>query len=66
MKFVLMYGKETLSFDEVVGQIISEERRMKSGESNLTNSMMTVRSGHMETGTIERMWYVGNVESLGM
>jgi len=40
-----MYGKETLSFDEIASNIFSEERRMKSNENMTTNSMMTVRSG---------------------
>lgn len=33
IKHVLIYGKETLSFEEVSSKIISEERRLK-GEDN--------------------------------
>jgi len=29
IKLVLMYGIETLSFDEITSKILSEERRMK-------------------------------------
>jgi len=39
-----MYGKETLSFDEVVGKTVYKERRMKSNKSMSTHSMMTIRS----------------------
>lgn len=45
IKPVLIYGKETLSFDEVASKILSEERRMKSDEGMSTNSIMAVRSG---------------------
>lgn len=45
LKPVLMYGKESLSFEEVATKIISEERRMKSDESTLSGSMLLTRSG---------------------
>ena len=45
IKLVLMYGKETLSFDEIASKILCEERRMKSNENMTTNSIMVVRSG---------------------
>jgi len=40
-----MYGKESLSFEEVATKIISEERRMKSDESTSSSSMLLTRSG---------------------
>jgi len=40
-----MYGKESLSFEEVATKIISEERRMKSDERNSSSSMLLTRSG---------------------
>lgn len=45
MKPVLMYGKETLSFEEVANKIISEERRMKSDESTSSSSVLVTRGG---------------------
>jgi len=45
LKPVLMYGKESLSFEEVSAKIISEERRMKNDESNSLRSMLLSRSG---------------------
>jgi len=45
LKAVLMYGKESLSFEEVATKIISEERRMKSDESTSSSSMLLTRSG---------------------
>jgi len=45
LKPVLMYGKESLSFEEVATKIISEERRMKSDESTSSSSMLLTRSG---------------------
>jgi len=45
IKLVSMYGKETLSFDEIASKILSEERRMKSNENMTTTSMMVVRIG---------------------
>jgi len=45
LKSVLMYGKESLSFEEVATKIISEERRMKSDESTSSCSMLLTRSG---------------------
>ena len=45
IKPVLMYGKETLNFDEIANKILFEERGMKSNENMTTNSMMVVRSG---------------------
>lgn len=45
LKPVLMYGKESLSFEEVATKIISEERRMKSDESTSSSSMLLTRGG---------------------
>lgn len=45
LKPVLMYGKESLSFEEVATKIISEERRMKNDESTSSSSMLLTRSG---------------------
>ena len=45
LKPVLMYGKESLSFEEVATKIISEERRMKSDENTSSSSMLLIRSG---------------------
>jgi len=45
LKPVLMYGKESLSFEEVATKIISEERRMKSDENTSSRSMLLTRSG---------------------
>jgi hypothetical protein len=40
-----MYGKESLSFEEVSTKIISEERSMKSEENTSSSSMVLTRSG---------------------
>jgi len=45
LKPVLMYGKESLCFEEVATKIISKERRMKSDESTSSSSMLLTRSG---------------------
>ena len=39
-----MYGKETLSFEEVAGKILSEERRMKNEDGASFNSVLIARS----------------------
>ncbi|CAK8533687.1 unnamed protein product [Lathyrus sativus] len=44
IKHVLIYGKETLSFEEVASNIISEERRLKDKENTSSNSVL-VASG---------------------
>jgi len=44
IKPVLMYGKKTLTVNEVACKIYFEERRMKSDENMSTNSIITVRS----------------------
>ncbi|KAK8623157.1 hypothetical protein V6N13_118048 [Hibiscus sabdariffa] len=36
MKPILMYGKETLDFADIVNKPISEERRLKNGGRDLT------------------------------
>ena len=45
IKPVLMYGKETLSFEEVASKIISEERRMKSEGGTSSHSVLVATSG---------------------
>ena len=45
LKPVLMYGKESLSFEEVATKIISEERRMRSDESTSSSSMLLTING---------------------
>jgi len=45
LKPVLMYGKESLSFEKVATKIIAEERRMKSYESTSSSSTLLTRSG---------------------
>ena len=45
IKSILMYGKETLTFEEVASKIISEERRMKSEGSTSSHSVLVARSG---------------------
>ena len=43
IKHVLICGNETLSFEEVVGKIISEERRLKGEENTSSNSVLVAR-----------------------
>jgi len=43
-KPALMYGKESLSFEEVATKIIYEKRRIKSDESISSSSMLLTRS----------------------
>jgi len=45
LKPILKYGKESLTFEEVVTKIISEERGMKSDENTSSSSMFLTRSG---------------------
>lgn len=40
IKPVLIYGKETLSFEEVASKIIYEERRLKSEDNTSSNSVL--------------------------
>ncbi|CAK8536318.1 unnamed protein product [Lathyrus sativus] len=43
IKSVLIYGNETLSFEEVSSKIISEERRLKGEENTSSNSVLVAR-----------------------
>ncbi|CAK8565584.1 unnamed protein product [Lathyrus sativus] len=43
IKPVLIYGKETLSFEEVSSKITSEERRLKGEENTSSNSVLVAR-----------------------
>ncbi|CAK8565582.1 unnamed protein product [Lathyrus sativus] len=43
IKPVLIYGKETLSFEEVASKITSEERRLKGEENTSSNSVLVAR-----------------------
>ncbi|CAL5194565.1 unnamed protein product [Lathyrus oleraceus] len=43
IKPVLVYGKETLSFEEVAIKITSEERRLKGEENTSSNSVLVAR-----------------------
>ncbi|CAL5187691.1 unnamed protein product [Lathyrus oleraceus] len=43
IKLVLIYGKETLSFEEVASKIFSEERRLKGEENTSSNSLLVAR-----------------------
>ncbi|CAK8569629.1 unnamed protein product [Lathyrus sativus] len=43
IKPILIYGKETLSIEEVARKIISEERRLKGEENTSSNSVLVVR-----------------------
>ncbi|CAK8540716.1 unnamed protein product [Lathyrus sativus] len=43
IKPILIYGKETLNFEEVAGKIISEERRLKGEENTSSNSVSVAR-----------------------
>jgi hypothetical protein len=43
-----MYGKESLSFEEVATKIIYEERRMKSDERTSSNLILLTRRGTNE------------------
>ena len=45
MKHILMYGKDTLNFEEVTGKIIFEEKRIKCESPNSMDSVMVARSG---------------------
>ena len=44
IKLVLIYGKETLNFEEVASKIIYEERRLK-GEDNTSSNSVLVATG---------------------
>ena len=43
IKCVLIYGKKTLSFEEVSSKIISEERRLKGEDNTSSKSVMVAR-----------------------
>lgn len=43
IKLVLIYGKETLSFEEVASKIFSKERRLKGEENTSSNSLLVAR-----------------------
>ncbi|CAL5211080.1 unnamed protein product [Lathyrus oleraceus] len=62
IKHVLIYDKETLSFEEVASKIISEERRLKDEDNTTSNSMLFARGmsyvkKNNETGV--RCWKCG-------
>ncbi|CAL5195973.1 unnamed protein product [Lathyrus oleraceus] len=62
IKLDLIYGKETLSFEEVANNIISEERRLKGEENTSSNSALVARGKsyvkkNNETGV--RCWKCG-------
>ncbi|CAL5195707.1 unnamed protein product [Lathyrus oleraceus] len=43
IKYVLIYGKKTLSFDEVASKLIFEERRLKGGDNTSSNSVLVAK-----------------------
>ncbi|CAI8608271.1 unnamed protein product [Vicia faba] len=43
IKPILVYGKKTLSFEEVASKIISEERRLKGEDNTSSNSILVAR-----------------------
>lgn len=64
IKPVLIYGNETLSFEEVSSKIISEERRLNGEENTSSNSVLVCRGRsyvkkNNETGV--RCWKCGKL-----
>ncbi|KAF7823624.1 Zinc finger, CCHC-type [Senna tora] len=45
IKHILMYGKDTLNFEEVTSKIIVEEKRMKCESRNSIDSVMVTKNG---------------------
>lgn len=64
IKPVLIFGMETLSFEEVAGKITYEERRLKGEDNNSSNSVLVSRGRpcmkkHNETGV--KCWKYGKI-----
>ncbi|CAI8587261.1 unnamed protein product [Vicia faba] len=64
IKPVLIYRKETLSFEEVASKIISEERRLKGEDNTLSNSVLVARGRPYVKKKMKRVRDVANVEIL--
>ncbi|KAL4565087.1 hypothetical protein LXL04_029170 [Taraxacum kok-saghyz] len=48
MKPILMYGKETLKYADVIGKLLSEEKRLESSGHTSSSEGMCGQSGHVK------------------
>lgn len=64
IKPLLIYGKKTLSFEEVDSKIISEERKLKGENNSSSNSVLIVKGKSYVKKTNEtgvRCWKSGKI-----